>query len=82
MASKTIHKLPINDINHAWSETRRRLEEIEPGVVQIGEPMEVFVGVCTCGWRTEALDARGVTLTWLEHVHVQEELEKEDLERV
>lgn len=60
------HLMPINDINHAWSEDR--VYGTSEGVTKF----TVWCGRCTCGVTFEAKDSATVTRLWAVHVYEAE----------
>jgi hypothetical protein len=54
--------MPIDDIRYAWSERRTSFD-----ADGVNEPVEVFVGRCTCGERWEALDTPTIARAFMEH---------------
>ena len=58
---RTGHQLPINDIDHAWTEDRTYATADGVG------KFTVFMGKCTCGQTFEGRDASEVTRQYVAH---------------
>jgi hypothetical protein len=62
----TLHRMPINDINHAWVEHRTYATEDGVG------SFDVYIGKCECGAKFEGKDGGDVARQYVAHVDAAE----------
>lgn len=63
MSTDHQHDLPINDVDHAWTETRTYVDPIS----QTTKQFDVACGRCTCGATFESDYPGGVVSLWQDH---------------